>query len=133
MYLLDSCTISHFMKGEENTAKKLKSLSPSVIYTTTISQMEILHGLLRKFDREHRYFKIFAEFMEQITVLPFDNDAALHSAQIRTTLEKRGNIIGAYDILIAGICLADGLILVTSNGREFRRVDDLQIENWRGE
>ncbi len=39
--------------------------------------------------------------------------------------------IGAYDTLIVGQALALGLILITHNTREFRRVANLTIEDWQ--
>ena len=131
MYLLDSCTISDFMRGEINTTKKLKSLSPSIIYTSTITQMEITYGLIRKFDLSHRYFGILKEFFSAITILSFNEDAANQAAIIRKTLEAKGTPIGSYDILIASIAISENLSLVTSNEKEFLRVDNLDIENWR--
>ncbi|MBI4191124.1 MAG: type II toxin-antitoxin system VapC family toxin, partial [Betaproteobacteria bacterium] len=53
------------------------------------------------------------------------------TAALRAALQKKGRPIGAYDVLIAGCALARGLVLVTSNEREFRRVGGLRIENWR--
>lgn len=131
MYLLDSCTISDFMKGDKNTSRKLKTISPSVIYTSTITQMEIKYGLLKKFDYSHRYFKILEEFLSAVTILPFDKNSANHSAEIKKKLERRGLLIGSYDILIAGIAKSENLILVTANEKEFKRIDGLVIENWR--
>ena len=133
MYLLDSCTVSDFMKGEIATAKKIKSLSPSLMYTSTITQLEIKYGLLRKFNSSHKYFKIFEDFMTVITVLPFEEEAANCSAKIMVELNRKGIPIGAYDILIGGIALASGLTLVTSNKKEFERISHLNIENWRVE
>lgn len=131
MYLLDSCTISDFMKGEANTLKKIKSISPSEIYTSTITQMEIRYGLLRKFDHNHKYFKVLEDFLSVISILSFDTRAAEFSAQIRKNLESQGTPIGSYDILIAGIAKSENLTLVTSNKKEFDRVHGLVIENWR--
>ena len=42
-------------------------------------------------------------------------------------------LIGPNDLLIASQSLGLDCILVTDNEREFRRVDDLTIENWRRE
>ena len=131
MYLLDSCTISDFMKGEINTTKKLKSLTPSIIYISRITQMEITYGLLRKFDLSHKYFEFLKEFFSAITILSFNENAANQAAIIRKTLEAKGTPIGAYDILIAAIAISENLTLVTSNEKEFLRVDNLIIENWR--
>lgn len=45
-------------------------------------------------------------------------------------LEKRGCIIGPYDMLIAAHAIALDATLVTDNTREFQRVPRLRIENW---
>ena len=45
--------------------------------------------------------------------------------------QAKGVPIGAYDILIASIAVSENLVLVTSNEKEFLRVDNLIIENWR--
>lgn len=50
--------------------------------------------------------------------------------QVCAALHKKRKIIGAYDILLAGSALHNGLIFVTSNTKEFERVSGLLIENW---
>jgi tRNA(fMet)-specific endonuclease VapC len=34
------------------------------------------------------------------------------------------------DLLLSAQALAHGLVLITNNEKEFRRVDGLRIENW---
>jgi tRNA(fMet)-specific endonuclease VapC len=67
----------------------------------------------------------------QFEIVAFDAQAAMQAASIRAALEKAGMLIGPYDMLIAGQALALGLILVTHNTREFRRVANLTIEDWQ--
>jgi predicted nucleic acid-binding protein len=43
----------------------------------------------------------------------------------------QGQMIGPYDVLIAGHAIATGLALVTDNTTEFLRVPGLRVENWR--
>jgi tRNA(fMet)-specific endonuclease VapC len=62
--------------------------------------------------------------------LIFDNRAAYHFGQIRAELYRAGMPIGPYDMMIAGHARATGLILVTNNTKEFKRVPGLMIENW---
>ena len=57
-------------------------------------------------------------------------DAAQQAGQVRAHLRKLGTPIGEYDLLIAGIALANKLTVVTHNTREFRRVPGLQVEDW---
>lgn len=66
-----------------------------------------------------------------IATLPFDAADARAAAAIRAALKTRGQPIGAYDVLIAGTALARGLVVVTSNPGEFKRVSGLQLEDWR--
>jgi tRNA(fMet)-specific endonuclease VapC len=49
---------------------------------------------------------------------------------VRHTLEVAGLPLGKVDQLIAGIAMANDLILVTRNTREFARVPGLRLENW---
>ena len=65
-----------------------------------------------------------------VEVLPFDSQAAQHFGQVRAELAKSGKPIGPYDLMIAGHACSRGLILVTNNLREFKRVPGLRLENW---
>lgn len=73
---------------------------------------------------------IIEDFAARLTVLPFDSDAARHAGEIRASLTKRGQMIGAYDLMIAGIARCRELVLATNNVREFNRVAGLRTEKW---
>ncbi len=45
-------------------------------------------------------------------------------------LEKSGNPIGPLDTLIAAHAKSIDYVLVTNNEKEFRRVQELEVENW---
>jgi tRNA(fMet)-specific endonuclease VapC len=68
--------------------------------------------------------------LTRLTVLPLDEEAAWHFGDIRADLLRQGNVIGPYDLMIAGHARSQGLILVTGNLREFNRVDGLRCEDW---
>jgi tRNA(fMet)-specific endonuclease VapC len=72
-------------------------------------------------------------FAARLGVLPFDQAAAAHAAEIRATLERSGQSIGGYDTLIAGHSRSRGLIIVTRNLQEFTRVEGLRAEDWLAE
>ena len=69
-------------------------------------------------------------FAAGLEVLPFDDQAAAHAAEIRAALDRRGQMIGGYDVLIAGHARSRGLIVVTGNLGEFTRVEGLRSEDW---
>ena len=62
--------------------------------------------------------------------LPFEAKAAQICGQIRAKLQAKRTPIGAYDLQIAAINLANNLTLVTHNTREFERIENLALEDW---
>jgi len=70
------------------------------------------------------------ELISIVAVLQFGRNEAKSAAQIRFQLEKQGNIIGPFDILIAGTAQANQGALVTHNTREFKRIKNLEIVDW---
>lgn len=71
------------------------------------------------------------ELVLHVPSLHFDTLAAEHCGEIRALLAREGRPIGPYDLQIAAIARAAGLILVTRNVSEFSRVPDLTVENWQ--
>jgi tRNA(fMet)-specific endonuclease VapC len=65
-----------------------------------------------------------------LTVLPLDEPADQHYADIRVALESAGKSIGNHDLFIAAHARSRGMTLVTHNLREFVRVPGLQVEDW---
>ena len=63
--------------------------------------------------------------------IPFDREAALAAARIRTDLESKGHTIGPLDLLIAGTALSRDATLATSNTKEFSRIRGLPLVDWR--
>lgn len=66
----------------------------------------------------------------RLDVFPYEDEAAAHMGQIRSDLAKVGKPIGPYDNMIAGHARSRGLILVTNNENEFKRVSGLRLINW---
>jgi tRNA(fMet)-specific endonuclease VapC len=68
--------------------------------------------------------------LRSIVALPLGESAVPHCAAVRSTLRHQGTPIGRNDTWIAAHALAEGLIQVTGNEREFARVPGLKVENW---
>lgn len=68
--------------------------------------------------------------MTYVEVMEFPEEAASHYAEIRVALKRRGEMIGAHDLLIAAHARSLALTLVTSNLAESSRVGELGLENW---
>jgi len=70
------------------------------------------------------------QFIAPLVVAAFDRPATAVYGKLRTTLEKKGQAIGAMDLLIAAHALSLNVRLITHNVREFARVPGLRVETW---
>ena len=71
------------------------------------------------------------QFVSPLEVAPFDREATAAYGRLRAALEKKGQMIGSMDLLIAAHAVSLDVRLVTHNSREFGRVPGLKIEDWR--
>ena len=97
---------------------------------STVSLMEIEYGLALNPSVRQKFEKKIRQVLNYIDVLPFTEDCALTTAAIRADLKKKGNLIGPYDLMIAGSAQAYGLTISTDNTHEFERVSGLDLVNW---
>lgn len=130
-YMLDTCVISDFIKGESGTQTRIKQTPPTDIAISVITLMELQYGLLLNPQRAQKIEPMMTSFLSSVTILPFANPESEKAAEIRALLKTQGQPIGPYDVLIAATALQHQLIMVTANQREFDRVPGLQTENWR--
>ena len=132
-YLLDTNTCIRYLNGRSpQVFKRLESLSEADIAVCSVVKMELRYGALRS-DYVEKTLEKQATFLNRFVSLPFDDAAHIHAARIRAELASAGTPIGPYDLLIAAIALANNLILVTHNTKEFSRVTGLQLEDWEAD
>jgi tRNA(fMet)-specific endonuclease VapC len=130
MYMLDTDICIYIIKRKPKSAlKRLESLQPGQLAMSAITFAELMNGAKKSKQVEANVAKL-NELGELIQILPFDQKAAILYGDVRSTLEKKGNIIGSNDLLIAAHALSLDCILVSNNEKEFKRVDGLRIENW---
>jgi len=129
MYLLDTNTLIYFFKGMGDVAKNLFLQSPNNLAVSSIVIYELEVGIAKSTNPTKRMEQLH-QLLEQINIIDFGQKEAKESAIIRAELEKNGTPIGSIDLLIAGSAVANNLILVTRNLKEFQRVKNLTCENW---
>jgi tRNA(fMet)-specific endonuclease VapC len=127
-YLLDTnAVIGLLNNATSQTAIRTRQQNPREVGISSIVAHELFYGAFRSARPAHNVPLVDAL---QFDVIDFDKEDARRAGEIRAHLAGRGTPIGPYDVLIAGQALARGLILVTHNTGEFRRVPTLQIEDW---
>ncbi|MCL4252150.1 MAG: type II toxin-antitoxin system VapC family toxin [Anaerolineae bacterium] len=132
-YLLDTNTCIKYINGTSQPVfNRLNQLPEETIYVCSIVKFELRYGALRSGAIQKNLVNQ-QHFLDRFISFPFDDDAQVYASQIRANLAKSGNPIGPYDLLIAAIALANDVILVMHNVREFSRVANLKIEDWESE
>lgn len=130
-YLLDTNACITYINGRSETLRRRLIATPlQNIVVCSVTKAELFTGSMKS----HNSARTRADqemFLAPYTSLPFDDAAADLYGSIRANLERQGTPIGPNDILIAAIALANNLILVTHNTREFSRVTGLQLEDWQ--
>lgn len=131
MFLLDTCVIGDFIRGEQGTVDKIRSLSPSILYVSVITHMEIFYGLNKNPEKSKKIKPMIDLFLNSVSILDWTIEESIIAADCRNFLGQLGTPIGPYDLLIAAHAIRRNLILVTANDSEFKRVKNIHIENWR--
>jgi tRNA(fMet)-specific endonuclease VapC len=129
-YTLDTNLCIRYLKGVSiKVVERLNSHAPSEITVCSVVRAELLYGAIRSENQDKAYERR-QTFLQPYSTVVFDDTAAEQYARIRYDLEKRGQIIGPNDLMIAAIALANELTLITHNTREFGRISGLQLEDW---
>ncbi len=130
-YLLDTCTISHFIKGHSSISAQLKACVPQILCVSAITVMEIEYGLRLNSERARLINPVLETLFSCIHTLSFEIKEALVAGAIRAELKKQGTPVGPFDLLIAAQAIERGLVLVTQNTKEFSRIPGLVLEDWQ--
>lgn len=96
---------------------------------STVVLFELLHGA-EKSAKPVGNRRGVEQLAARLEVLAFDAEAAAHAAEIKAALEGQGQVIGSYDLMIAGHARSRGVVMVTGNLGEFSRVTGLRCEDW---
>jgi tRNA(fMet)-specific endonuclease VapC len=130
-YLLDTNICIYLIKKQypEILAKLLRIGFEKVgICTITLAELEFgVANSSRSMEAQAALF----EFILPFELLDFNYTAASFYGKIRKELKDKGQPISDMDMLIAAIAMANELVLVTNNEKEFRRISGLKIENWK--
>lgn len=129
-FMLDTDMCSYIMKRSHPLVlKRLQSVPVADVCMSVITKAELLYGV-EVSPRRAQDEAALAAFLPYVEAFDFTDEAAIHYAEIRADLKKRGAMIGANDLLIAAHARASGLTLVTNSTAEFERVHGLVIDNW---
>lgn len=129
-YLLDTNIVIHIRQARPpGVLRRFAKLEPEEAALSVVTYGELCYGLEKARGNDDDW-RTLGELASLMPVLPLPVNAGNAYGRVRAALASKGQLIGGNDLWIAAHALAEGLVLVTNNEREFRRVPGLAIENW---
>jgi tRNA(fMet)-specific endonuclease VapC len=111
--------------------ERFRALDTGMVVMSVITFGELWYGAVKSANTKSAREALRA-LCEFIPVLMIPPTAGEHYGEARASLEKAGTVIGNNDLWIAAHALAENLIVVTHNTKEFARIPKLVVQDWTG-
>jgi len=135
-YLLDTNALSEPIrpKPDARFMRKLRA-NASEVAISSVTWHEAVYGMEklpagRRREAVHAY--LYDTVATTTLVLPYDARAAEVHGTERARLERLGRPPAFADAQIAAVAIANELVLVTANVKDFSRFEGLVVESWFG-
>ena len=129
-YLLDTNAVIALMKNNIKFVEQVHRVGRDQLRLCTPVEAELCYGVYKSGNPTKNRNHLLT-LLTWLPSLPFSSEAAQYFGEICAALARQGKPIGPYDLQIAAIARAHGLVVVTHNTREFTRVPGLMIEDWQ--
>ena len=119
---------SHYLRNIGH--KNLAILDRHIL--KNLQQLNIISEIPKSLNKQ-KYLEIenkFKKFSEKINILSFNLKSERHFGEIKAYLEKTGNRLDDFDIMIASVAMSYNLTLIKNNINHFKRIPNLSIDNW---
>ncbi len=128
-YMLDTDTCIYTINRKPAHLKRLFNAHIGQTCISSVTWGELICGA-EKSSAVERNLEQLQGFAARLEILLFGEHEAGQFGQVKAELEMSRQPIGSYDMMIAGHARSAGLVLITNNQREFKKVKGLRLENW---
>ena len=129
MYLLDTDTIIHILKGHVRVLENLRRNFDERMSLSVISLMELYYGAFKSQRVASNLAKI-RTMESKLEIIPLGRESSEIFGMLKANLAKQGTPLDDFDLTLASCALAYNLVLVTNNVKHFQRIDGLKLVNW---
>ncbi|PJZ84394.1 type II toxin-antitoxin system VapC family toxin [Leptospira harrisiae] len=128
-FLIDTDIIIYSLKGNEKVQKNLIEKKHTSKAISVITYGELIFGAKKSKSREKNLATVY-RIGELFHVVELTKGIVETFGEVKAVLQKKGNIVDDFDLLIGSTALFLNYTLVTNNERHFSMIPDLRIENW---
>ena len=116
-------------RNEGRVRETLLKVGIKNCYISEITVAELFFGLA-KADNKKRKLEDIREVQRMFKVIPVYSSFKEYG-EIRHTLERTGQRIDQFDLLIGATAVHHQMTLVSSNLKHFERIQGLELDNWK--
>jgi len=127
-YLLDTNICIHFLRGKFGLNERFWDIETENFSISEITLAELVFGAENS-SNPKRNLELIGVFTNQVIILPIFDAIYLYGKE-KARLRSIGLMISDFDLLIGCTAVERNLIMVTENVKEFKRISDIEIENW---
>lgn len=127
--LLDTSTIIDYFRQKTHSKELISSIvSGSTIYISIITYAELVYGTFRA-NNPNKEKERVDDFISNINaqIITLSKEMIEIYANLKYLLEKKGQKIDEFDLLIASTAIYQDCTLVTSDKKHFSRITELKI------
>jgi tRNA(fMet)-specific endonuclease VapC len=127
-YLLDTNICIYYIKGLHDLKSKFQEVGPENCFISEITLAELKFGVAKSKARQKNQ-KALDNFLSGIQILPIFPALDIYASE-KARLQKSGNVIDDFDLLIGTTAVSFELTMVTKNTSHFSRLTDIKLEDW---
>lgn len=128
LYMLDTNTVSHFIRQQPEVTKRIVAAPLTSLCISAVTEGELLYGLAKRPEAK-KLHTLVQEFLKRVDTLAWNMETASVYGKVRADMESSGKILAPLDMMIAAHALAAGAILIT-NDHAFAQTPKLCVEDW---
>jgi tRNA(fMet)-specific endonuclease VapC len=127
-YLLDTNICIYYIKGKFQLKEIFEHVDPSNCFISEITLAELKFGVANS-EHKEKNKKALSDFLSALTLVPIFHSLDLYATE-KARLRKSGNNVDDFDLLIGVTAVTHNLVMVTNNIKHFRKIKDIEIEDW---
>jgi tRNA(fMet)-specific endonuclease VapC len=129
-YLVDTDILIYLIKGNHVIDRRIMETESIPKAISVITFGELLFGAKKSIQKE-KNIAIVYRLSEVFPIIEINRSTIETFTEIKATLEKDGEKIEDFDLLIAATALSMNYTLVTNNTKHYQRIEGLKLENWK--
>lgn len=126
-YLLDTNICISILKNRYGIREKITQIGLDSCCISEITVAELFYGAAKSGLLKH--YEDVANIIRMFDVIPMYSSLKTYGI-IKSDLERIGQRLDDFDLLIGATAIHHKMIMVTSNTKHFERIPNIQTEDW---